>query len=298
MHRHRTLGRLEIPETKKGAAFLIVHGPGDPATCPVVVSVPHYGTAHLPGISAEDYADPTFATLAYGYADTFAAELYGDLHEAGATLLATPYSRLFVDVNRRRDDFEVDGDQVRSRRGVFRTHTTRDEPIFARPLSPSGAESRLAAFYDPYHHALNELVAATLRCHDRILVLDLHTASPRGMGSHQVVVGTRHGTTCHPELSRRVATRFAAHGFEPHHNVSGYTGAHIVRRLGMSQGGRVHAIQIEVNASLLLHTSHRGFINQVTQGQTPEKNERNLARLRACLHEAIPELGALVATLA
>ena len=84
----------------------------------------------------DDYREPWFETFAYGFADTFVGDLYGDLHEHGATVLATPFSRMFVDVNRRRDDFEHHDGEVRSRRGVVRTHTMRDAPIFG---SPSGS---------------------------------------------------------------------------------------------------------------------------------------------------------------
>src|SRR5262245_5340481 len=82
---------------------------------------------------------------------TRSGDLYGDLHEHGATVLATPFSRMFVDVNRRRDDYEHAAGEVRSRRGVVRTHTTRDVAIFARPLGLPDLEARLQALYDPYY---------------------------------------------------------------------------------------------------------------------------------------------------
>src|SRR5690242_8626493 len=97
--------------------FPIVRQPRPEARTPVLVSVPHYGTAPLPGITREDYCEPRFETFAYGFADTFAGDLYGDLDAHGATVLATPYSRMFVDVNRRRNDFEQEDGAVRSSRG-------------------------------------------------------------------------------------------------------------------------------------------------------------------------------------
>ena len=48
---------------------------------PVLVSVPHYGTEALPHVMREDYSEPWFETFAYGFADTFVADLYGDLVE-------------------------------------------------------------------------------------------------------------------------------------------------------------------------------------------------------------------------
>src|SRR5262245_34949936 len=115
--------------------FPIIKHPSVAAQVPILVSIPHYGTQPLPDITSADYTEPWFATFAYGFADTFVGDLYADLHEHGATVLATPFSRVFVDVNRRRDDFEHCDGEVRSRRGVVRTHTMRDVSIFARPLA-------------------------------------------------------------------------------------------------------------------------------------------------------------------
>src|SRR5438132_2822430 len=112
-------------------SFPIVRHPAPGTRTPVLVSVPHYGTEPLPHITRDDYREPSFETFAYGFADAFAGDLYADLYEHGATVLATPFSRMFVDVNRRRDDFEHQDGEVRSRRGVVRTHTMRDAPIFA-----------------------------------------------------------------------------------------------------------------------------------------------------------------------
>src|SRR5438105_2012326 len=141
--------------------FPIIKHPPAEAQAPILVSIPHYGTQPLPHITAVDYTEPWFETFAYGFADTFAGDLYADLHEQGATVLATPFSRIFVDVNRRRNDFEhVDG-MVRSRRGVVRTHTMREVPIFTRALSPTDLEERLRALYDPYYKTLDGLLGHT-----------------------------------------------------------------------------------------------------------------------------------------
>src|SRR6058998_3712501 len=124
-------------------AFPIVRRSAPGTRTPALVSVPHYGTQPLPSITRDDYREPWFETFAYGFADTFVGDLYADLHEHGATVLATPFSRIFVDVNRRRDDFEHLDGEVRSRRGVVRTHTMRDVRIFRQPLGLADVEARL-----------------------------------------------------------------------------------------------------------------------------------------------------------
>ncbi len=263
---------------------------------PVLVSVPHYGTQPLPHITGADYREARFETFAYGFADTFAAELYGDLHAHGATVLATPLSRMFVDVNRRRDDFEHHDGEVRSRRGVVRTHTMRDAPIFARPLALADLEARLKTHYDPYYSTLDRVLGELCEAYGYALLLDGHTGSPRGMKDHQVIIGTCHESTCAPELAAVVAAIFTQHGFEVHQNVSGYTGGNIVATYGQPQSGRVHAIQLEINASLLMTTTQEDFIAQVTRGEIPGKAEANIARIRQCLREVLAALPPALAT--
>jgi N-formylglutamate amidohydrolase len=279
-------------------AFPIVRRPAPRVGTPVLVSVPHYGTEPLPHITREDYGEPRFETFAYGFADTFASDLYGDLHEHGATVLATPYSRMFVDVNRRRDDFELHDGEVRSRRGVVRTHTMREVAIFARPLGLHELEERLQALYDPYYATLDELLGGLHDAHGHALLLDGHTGSPRRMHDHQVIIGTRHHATCDARLAATVGAIFTRHGFEAHHNVSGYTGGNIVATYGQPRTHRVHALQLEINASLLMTTSREEYIAHITRGGIPEKAEENIARVRACLQEVVAALPRMLAAVA
>jgi N-formylglutamate amidohydrolase len=277
-------------------AFPIVRRPAPTTRTPILVSVPHYGTEPLPHITRDDYSEPWFATFPYGFADTFVGDLYGDLDAHGATVLATPFSRIFVDVNRRRDDFEHRDGEVRSRRGVVRTHTMREVPIFRQPLALTDLEDRLQALYDPYYSTLERLLDEIRGVYGYALLLDGHTGSPRRMKDHQVIIGTRHETTCAPEIVATVASIFARGGLEVHQNVSGYAGGNIVTTYGQPQRERVHALQLEINASLLMTTSREEFIAQVSRGGIPEKAEENVARIRRCIQEVVAALPAVLAT--
>ena len=168
---------------------------------PVVVSVPHFGIEPLPGIRAEHYREPGYDTFPRGYTDAFAAEVYGDLHHAGASLVATPYSRLFVDVNRRRDDFERRGDEIVSGRGVVRTPRSRRparysldrwDPRRSRRGS-AGSTTRIT----PRSTCWVDEAAARF---GTVVLLDAHTASRATMGNHEVVIGSRRGETADPCL--------------------------------------------------------------------------------------------------
>ncbi len=278
------------------AAFPIVRRPAAEHRTPILVSVPHYGTEPPPDVGRDDYREPRFATFAYGFADAFARDLYGDLDAHGAIVLATPFSRMFVDVNRRRDDFEHRDGEVRSRRGVVRTHTMRDVPIFARPLSPAELERRLRALYDPYYATLDRLLGELRDAYGCAVLLDGHTGSPRRMKDHQVIIGTREDATCAPGLTAMVADVFTRHGFAVHKDVAGYRGGHIVATYGRPDS-RVHAIQLEINAALLMTTTQDEFIAQVTRGEIPAKAEANIARVRACLREVLAALPSRLASL-
>jgi len=117
------------------------------------------------------------------------------------------------------------------------------------------------------------------------------------MKDHQVIIGTRHEATCAPQLAATVAAIFTRHGFEVHDNVSGYAGGNIVATFGQPQARRVHALQLEINASLLMTTTREEFIAHVSRGEIPAKAEENIARVRRCLREVLAALPSVLATL-
>ncbi len=262
------------------------------AHLPVLVCIPHFGTQALPGITEADYAERAYATFPYGFADAFAAELYGTLASTGATLLAFPFSRLFVDVNRPRDDYEVRDGYVYSQRGVVRTHTVANTAIFAHPLSQATTNARLAAYYDPYHGTLTKLIDRAVVGHERLVVLDAHTGSERGMGTHQIVVGTRDNTTASKPLAQAAERVFESHGFSVHHDLPGYRGGFTVRHYAAPRTRNIHAVQIEVNSSLLMSGDRAAFMAQVRRGERPNADAVMLAKLRTCMEDVIVALAA------
>ena len=277
--------------------FPIIRRPPKEHRVPVVVSVPHFGIEPLPGIIADHYREPGYVTFPRGYTDSFAAEVYGDLHHAGASLVATPYSRLFVDVNRDRDDFERRGDEIVSGRGVVRTHGLDERPIFSRPLSPAQIEDRLRRFYDPYHTALDMLVAEAAARFGTVVVLDAHTASPRRMGAHEVVIGSRRGETAAPRLVDEVEGRFREHGLHPERDVPGYSGGYITRRFGRRSRRGSHAIQIEINAGALMSTTLAEHRERLRLGRPPLPDPEAVDRVRRCLGDIVRGLARLISNL-
>jgi N-formylglutamate amidohydrolase len=69
-----------------------------------------------------------------------------------------------------------------------------------------------------------------------------------------------------------------------------------VATYGQPERRRIHALQLEINASLLMTTSREELIALISRGGVPEKAEDNIARVRACLQEALAVLPAVLAT--
>lgn len=272
--------------------FPIIRRPERARRRPVLVSIPHYGMETLPEIRPEHYARPEHATFPLGYVDRFAAEIYGDAHRSGAIVIATPYSRLFVDVNRRRDDYShVDG-AVRSPRGVVRTHDVHDAQVFAQALSLETVEERLRRYYNPYHASLHGLLDELAERHERVLLLDAHTAGQKGLGEHEVVVGTSRGRTARETITAGIVDVFTSAGFHTRRDLKGYSGGHIVRTYGKARRRRIDAVQIEINTAVLMTTTRREIFEAVKRGEPPAMHDDTALRLRRCLDRIISQFRA------
>jgi N-formylglutamate amidohydrolase len=108
-----------------------------------------------------------------------------------------------------------------------------------------------------------------------------------------VILGTCRESTCAPALTRTVAAIFTRHGFTVKENVSGYTGGNIVATYGRPHAG-VHALQLEINAALLMTTSREEHIALITRGGVPDRAEATIARLHECLRETLAALPSAV----
>ena len=264
--------------------------PGDTPHLPVVASIPHGGIAAPPDVTEDVYIDPRFRPFRIGYADAYAEEIYGALHTHGATVITTPYSRLFVDLNRPRDNFQVIDNEVISQKGVFRTHTIFDDPVFARPLSEQRAKWLLTHLYDPYYARLELLLDEAITEFGSALLLDCHTGSPRRLKEHQIVLGTGRGRYCSLQTVEAAEAIVRTHGFECTVDLSGYTGGAVVRRFG-EKGTRREALQIELNANLVMRCERREYSLIRYSGGTPPYDAEILARLQALMADITKTLG-------
>lgn len=130
---------------------------------PLLISVAHAGLRVPP--EAQPYSILTPEQIRED-GDGGADEIYS-IGDEVAAFLTTDIARVFIDLNRARDDRRADG--------VVKTHTCWNEPVYSRPLPEDVVESLLTRYYEPYHERLAELARTEAR-----LGVDCHTMAAKG----------------------------------------------------------------------------------------------------------------------
>lgn len=217
-----------------------------PGTTPVMVSVPHAGTA-LPVDLAARFTPP--AALLPD-TDWHVDRLYDCAGELGIALLVATHSRYLVDLNRDPDNRPLYPGQESS--GLCPTQTFDGEAIYRAeaPLAEAEVPARLASYWRPYHDKLTAELRALKARHGFALLIDAHSIRsqlPRLFKGR--LPDLNFGTVRATSASNALAVRL----FQPLETASGFSavrdgrfiGGYITRRHGNPAGG-VHAVQLEI----------------------------------------------------
>ncbi len=142
------------------------------AARPIVGHVPH-ASLHIPpgervGIILDD---DTLTAELLRLTDLHTDRLVAWIRDLGGTLVVNRVSRLVVDPERFPDDAREP--MARMGQGAVYTRTTGGDLL--RAVDPGERSRLIARWYEPYHAALEELVAATLDAFGACLVLDAHS---------------------------------------------------------------------------------------------------------------------------
>lgn len=226
---------------------------------PVLVSMPHVGTALMPGLG-ERLSD---AARPLGDTDWHLPELYDFLGDLGCSTLAARYSRFVVDLNRPPDDKPL---YTGATTGLFPDITFDGTPAYRPGTEPGTAEraQRLETYWRPYHDKIETELARLVAAHGKAILLDAHSIRgtvPRLFESRlpDFNIGTADGKSCAPEIGARSAEILgSAAGYSRVLNGK-FKGGHITRHYGEPIRGR-HAIQLElVQATYMDEAEPYGF---------------------------------------
>lgn len=242
-----------------------------------VVSSPHSGTIYPAAfIAASRLNKHDLRRSEDAYIDT----LLTDLPNQGAAVLAARLARAYLDLNR--EPYELDpamfkdklpayvnsrSPRVRAGLGTIARLVGEQRPIYRDKLSFAEAEARIENVYKPFHNKLKSLLDTALATHGTAFLLDIHSmpstlpaSQPAQMPSIQkldktdsmpdIILGDRHGTSCHPALTQSVKAYFTACGYRTICNKF-YTGGYITAHYGQPSQQR-HALQIEIARRLYM----------------------------------------------
>jgi N-formylglutamate deformylase len=227
---------------------------------PLVISVPHAGTALPPELEAR------FTPLALRFPDTdwHVDKLYDFAPGLGATMLVARYSRYLIDLNRPPDDAALYGSAAGT--GLCPTHTFAGECLYrdgSTKLAMAEVEKRRAQYWQPYHDALSAQLAEARRQHGFALLLDAHSIRsvvPRLFDGTlpDFNLGTYDGRSCGGPITEAVRACLAAAPRWSQVVDGRFKGGHITRHFGRPRE-HVHALQIELAQSGYMDENAAGY---------------------------------------
>jgi N-formylglutamate deformylase len=222
-------------------------------TSPLLVSMPHLGTAIPPELQAH-YVPRALATED---ADWHLDRLYDWLPALGAGVLQPRIARYVIDLNRPPDDAPMYPGA--SNTELCPTRFFTGDPLYLEGHAPDAQERarRLALYWQPYHQALAEELARLKALHGFVLLWDAHSIRGRIPWLFEgelpgLNIGTAGGSSAHASIGAAVAAASARRPELASHVLNGrFKGGYITRRYGAPDQG-IHAVQLEMVQKLYM----------------------------------------------
>jgi len=221
-------------------------------SAPLLVSLPHDGTALPPDIAAR------MTDAARGVPDTdwHVSRLYDFARELGASVLVPKYSRYVVDLNRPPDDASLYPGQNTT--GLCPTVRFSGDPVYLPGQEPSEDEvrARVERYWRPYHDALRSELERLRGEHGRVLLWEGH--SIRGTLPFlfegrlpDLNLGTAVGASCLPATQARIEAALTAQSRYDWVVNGRFKGGHITRHYADPARG-IEAVQLEVSQRIYM----------------------------------------------
>ncbi len=245
-------------------------------TAPLLVSLPHDGTALPPALVARMHE----AARAVPDTDWHVSRLYAFARELGASVIVPKYSRYVIDLNRGEDDTSLYPGQNTT--GLVPLVRFTGDAIYRPGQEPDADEvaTRIDAYWRPYHAALQSELERLRAAHGHVVLWEGH--SIRGSELPflfegrlpDLNLGTASGASCSPALQARLEAVLSA---QPDYDwvANGrFKGGHITRHYGDPARG-IDAVQLEI--------SQRNYMDE----ESFAYDEAKAAKLQVLLRELI-----------
>lgn len=215
-------------------------------TAPLLISLPHDGTAIPPAIAGR----LTGSARTAPDTDWFVSRLYQFAHALGASILVPTYSRYVVDLNRPPDDVSLYPGQNTT--GLCPTVQFTGESLYLDGQEPSSTEiaARLDDYWRPYHHALKTELSRLRELHGRVLLWEGHSIRSRVPFLFEgrlpdLNLGTAGGASCSPDTQQRLEEVLSAQSEYSWVSNGRFKGGYITRHYARP-ADRIDAVQLEL----------------------------------------------------
>ncbi len=241
----------------------------EPPPTPLVFASPHSGRHYPPEMLAAAAVRPEQLRRSE---DAFVDEIIAPAAAAGAGLILARHGRAWMDLNR--EPWELDpamfaddipdfargkSARVAAGLGAIARLAAEGREIYARKLTFAEAQARVARTHQPYHDALERLLARARKAHGMAVLIDWHSmpeaaartaVTPRHGKGCDIVLGDRFGAACTRKLTDLVERELEAMGYRVARNAP-YAGGYTTEHYGKPQQ-RTHALQIEISRALYM----------------------------------------------
>ncbi len=217
----------------------------------LLVSIPHDGRKLAPG-QAERM---TAAGKELRDTDWHVRELYSFVDDLGASVIAANYSRYVVDLNRPPSDESLYENQLATGLCPRNTFAGQDIYLDGDSVSPEEQETRVQAYWQPYHDRIFETLNRLRDQFGYALLWDAHSIAGEVPLLFDGVlpdlnIGTNGGASCAADITAAVAAAAQASSYSFVTN-GRFRGGHITRSYGAPEDG-VHAVQLELTQQIYM----------------------------------------------
>lgn len=215
---------------------------------PVVVSVPHCGTAFPDEIKDDYHAE---LMKAPDDTDWFVDRLYGFAPSIGVTMISAVFSRWVIDLNRSPADIPLYSDG-RIITGLCPTTTFLGDPLYrdGRVRVEAGEiKRRTDLYFRPYHEKLREILNDLKSEFGQVLLWDCHSVRQKVPTIYtgkfpDLILGSADGRSADRILIEVALENLVEGPYTLHHNEP-FKGGYITRNYGKPEKDE-HALQLEM----------------------------------------------------
>jgi len=221
---------------------------------PILVSVPHCGTA-FPSDIAAHYQQQKIAQV--DDTDFFVHKIYDFVTDMGITLIYAHYSRWVIDLNRSPENkaLYTDGRIITS---LTPTTDFLGNPIYTSAVAEPNyeeVERRKALYFQPYYDKTTEILNAFKAAFGYAILWDAHSIRRQVPTIQEVsfpnfILGTNDGKTASEELIQAAKKGLTSSHYDLTYNTP-FKGGKITRHFGNPKQG-IHALQLEMTKILYM----------------------------------------------